>query len=325
MAKLSKGTKETIKTIIFLVIVIILILIFIVYPLNRTKAMLGRADMDEFYDNYNLDTLPLNDFTLWTEAGFTPDSFRVESDGLTSLAGLFLKPFHLEQDTIPVQDSVKATIILIHKDYQNRDSLINLTRILTDSGYSVVVYDQRSCGLSTGKYYSDGQYEAADLVSIISYLELRELITHPLVLVGFERGAEATLLAAGEEKRINAALAFNPYLSTDRMLDILKDRFDTYWFPLYKTIMYWWYEIRSGYASPYREAEDIKAVACPTLMFIPADQMEDEEVLKIKELSSADSLTIKEAPDEMDAVISEILNYLSSHPDAEDSLGEEEK
>ena len=47
------------------------------------------------------------------------------------------------------------------------------------------------------------------------------------------------------------------------MLDRFRERYHTYWFPFYRSMMWWWYNIRSSYAASYRETGDVRAVNCP--------------------------------------------------------------
>jgi pimeloyl-ACP methyl ester carboxylesterase len=299
MPRLSRKMKDTLQTIVFLLVVIVIVVVYIVYPLNRVKVSMGRAD----FDGYHPDSLPPNDPTAYVEAGFlvdTIDTFRVESDGLTNLACLYLNP-HVDTTTTP-----KGTVFLLHKDGADRDSLVSLARLFVDSGFVTVVFDQRASGRSTGRYHGDGQYEASDLAEVIRYLDLRDRIVHPVIVVGFALGADGGILAAQEEKRIDAVVAVNPYLTTRRLLDDLKKRYDMFWFPFFRTIMWWWYNIRSGYAFDYRDIDDIEPVACRTLLLIPSETEHNKELERIKELSAPELLemgTIPESESELYLVI----------------------
>ena len=46
MAKISQTVKEIIQIVVFLLVVGILLTAFVIYPLNRTSAIMGRADDD---------------------------------------------------------------------------------------------------------------------------------------------------------------------------------------------------------------------------------------------------------------------------------------
>lgn len=300
--KISRQTRETINTIAFLVVAALLVVIYIVYPLNRTKALMGR----EGIDNYDKDSIPAFDSTVWTETGLAPDTFHVESDGLTVLACIRLAP------DSGATDSINGTVCLIHDDGGTCEDMIPLVKAFLDSGYVVVAYDQRASGRSTGKYRGEGQYEASDLQALISYLELRKRIIHPLLIAGYSLGADAAMLAAHEEKRINKVVAINPHLTTRRMQDILKKQHNAYWFPFYRTIMWWWYDIRSSYAAQYRDMDDLKAVACPTIIFMRPEVADDPEVKKIVELSDPSVLELKTTPTDHDQLLSEIITFIKA-------------
>jgi dipeptidyl aminopeptidase/acylaminoacyl peptidase len=281
MSKISRQVKEIIQIVVFLIIVGALLYFYAIYPLGQTKTLFARPDIDDF-DN---DSIVTNDATIWEEAGLPVDTFRVESDGLTNLACLY----------VPVVDSIiepKGTIFLLHYQRDDRDTLLPLARQLNELGYAIVPYDQRASARSTGRYHGEGGYESTDLIEVMRYLDLRGQIIHPLTVVGYSVGGDAALLAALEEKRIDRVVAIDPHLSTDRMMDRVIDRNDLFWFPLRSTMLWWWYNIRSSYASPYRELDNVKAVACRTLLIVPDDAMDDAEVVRLKELSPAESLEI---------------------------------
>ena len=299
--KISRQTREIINMVIFVLVAALLIVTYVVYPLNRTKAIMGRYNLDD----YNEDSLAVNDPAVWTEAGLAADSFMVESDGLTTLACLYVAP---DSTTC---DSIIGTVFLLHEDGSNRDSLMTIAEQLVAIGYSVVAYDQRTSGRSTGRYHGDGQYEATDLEEIIRYLDMREKIHHPLAVVGFDLGADAALLTAHEDQRIDRVIAVNPYLTTDRMLGILRQQHDSCWFPFYRTMMWWWYELRSGYAAPYRELESIEGVACRTLLLTTSDAMDDPEVERLRELSDADMLRLETVPTDNSELMYQIRSFIA--------------
>ena len=52
--KLSRQTREIINIVIFLVVVGLLLTFYVIYPLNRTKAIMGRTGLDD----YDTDSIP---------------------------------------------------------------------------------------------------------------------------------------------------------------------------------------------------------------------------------------------------------------------------
>ncbi len=296
---MKRQTKENIQIVIFFLIVVWLIFFYIVYPLNRTKAMMGRADLDDYKER--ADTLIANEAALWIQAAWTPDTFRVETDGLTSIAGLICVSL----------DSAIGTVILLHDDGENRDSVLSLALAFLSSNYSVVAYDQRAAGRSTGEYRGDGWLEGNDLTEIIAYLDLRHQLTHPMTVVGFGAGADAAILSSLNENRIEAVVAMNPYLSSSRWLDILKTKHETWWFPFFRTVMWWYYGLRSSYAAPYRELDNIQALKVPTMLFVEEPLLSDPEVLRLKELSSDTLLTLHPTPTDESGRLDRVLEFVA--------------
>ncbi len=261
---------------------------------------MARPNLDEYAER--ADSIIANDVSLWIGSGLTPDTFRVETDGLTSVAGLICV----------LHDSAIGTVILLHDDGENRDSVLPLALAFFSSNYAVVAYDQRASGRSTGEYRGDGWLEGNDLSEIIAYLDLRNQLTHPVSVVGFGVGGDAAILSSLNEKRIDKVAAMNPYLSSSRWLDILKSKHETCWFPFFRTIMWWYYGLRSSYAAPYRELQDIQSVKVPTMLFVEQSHFNDPEVLHLKELSPDTLLTLHPTPFDESGQLDRILEFVTN-------------
>ena len=300
MPRLSRATRETIQTIAVVVAVIILILVFVVYPLNRIRVMMGRSD-DR---SYKPDSLPPNDITSFVNAGLNPDSFHIETDGLTKLAAVY---WHPAEGAPP-----RGLAILIPDERSDRTSFVALAGMLRDSGLAVVAYDPRATGLSSGKYHGEGQYESSDLEAIVGYLEIHGKLVRPLVVVGRELGAEAAMLAQLEEERMDGVLAIRPYLTTGRLIDKLTVERGIMWFPFRAKMLWWWYNIRSGYAAPFRGLDAIKPVRAATRVLIDASAAADPELTKLREVSSPELLTIKTVETGDSVLFTEILELMQS-------------
>ena len=128
--------------------------------------------------------------------------------------------------------------------------------------------------------------------------------------MGRSLGAAAGLLAALEEERIEGVVAIDPYLTTTRMLDSLRTEHETLWIPFFRTIFWWWYEIRSSYAVPYRTTDDIRPVRCRTLVLTSPDRLNDAEILRLKELSEASTLEIETLPSDDATLIDTIVRFM---------------
>lgn len=302
MPRESTSLKDILQIFTFLAVTGLLIGFYVAYPLNRTAAFFGRADLESF----NPDSLPPNDPTLFAQSGIATDSFSIDTDGLTTIAALFLTP-KTDTEVTPI-----GTIILIHDERNDRGSMLPLAQRLLENGYSLVVYDQRASGFSGGKYHGDGFFEATDLAEIIPWLDIRQRISHPLIAVGFSLGADAALIAARSEVRIDGVIAIEPYLSTDRRLTLLKKEHGSIGIPFFKTIIWWWYDLRSGYESRYTDVDDIEPVASPTLILVSQASQKSKEFLRLKELSSPELLFYKDRPEtenKLNNLVTEILAF----------------
>ncbi len=304
MAKISQTFKEIIQIVIFLAVVGLLLTTFVIYPLNRTKALAGR----EAIDDYDADSLGVNDPTPFLEAGFAVDTFYIEADGVTSLACAYLTQG--VDTTAPDETFVpRGTALLAHDEGHDRLSMLPLARMLVDSGFAVVVYDQRATGLTSGEYHGDGQYEATDLAEIVPYLALRDQLTHPFVAVGYGLGADASILASAEESRMDAVVAIEPYLSTERWLNVMFDRNDTFWIPFRHTVFWFWYDLRSGYAAKYRGSDQIQGLSKTTLVLAPQEALDSPEYATLAELTASGLLTTGTRPADESALLDAVVKF----------------
>lgn len=317
MAKMSDTVKEILQIVVFLLVVGILLTVFLIYPLNRAKAFLARPDIEEF----NADSLPINDPAAFLELGAVVDTFRIDSDGLTNLACLYLTP--APDSANPEQTvTIRGSAILLHDERLDRTSMIELTQALLDSGYTVCLYDQRASGLSSGTYHSNGEYEASDLAELIGYLSIRDRIHHPLVAIGQAVGAEAIILTATDEPRLDGIVAIEPYLTSDRWLDMLMDEHDMYWIPFSHTLMEFWFELNSGYAPEYVRLETLDGVECRTLILTAEDISETEEFTALVEQSASGVVETTIRDEEPAGVINQIMTFIGTlniEPDAIDN------
>lgn len=294
MAKLSRQTKETIKTIIVLVIVGLLLTAYGIYPLNNSDTLFARADIDDY--KFNIDSLPPNIIDSTINPNWIVDTFRVEADGLTSLACLYIRD--------SLSDSISGTVIVIPSSDTTRNSQLTLIEELIKNSYNIITYDQRATGLSTCKYHGFGAMEALDLQELISYLDIHSQIKPPLYIVGTELGADAALLTALEDSRIKKVIAIEPLLTTDNIIETAKIKHNSIWFPFYNSVMFWWYDKNAGFAPSYIEIEDISAVTCPTLIITNSD---DEAVSTIVNISDKSLLTLKKNNNEL---VNLVLGYI---------------
>ncbi len=81
---------------------------------------------------------------------------------------------------------------------------------LVDAGYSVLLFDPRSTGLSGGNRYGFGYFESKDVQHAIDFLyEVKGI--EDVGLLGRSAGATASLLTAERDARVDAVVADSPY------------------------------------------------------------------------------------------------------------------
>jgi len=287
MAKLmSKKTKEIVQTVAVLVLIVLLVGFYIVYPLITVPKMVERPDIDKFDDP---EFTYANDATFFIDSGFAPDTFAILTDDNIRLAALYFHP-----DTT-VFDSVSGTVILLHGDNQDRQSLISYISPLLNSGLAVIIYDQRGCGFSGGKYHATGIYEADDLIQLIVDLDFHEKIYPPLTVAGFGLGADAVIYAAQKDKRIDGIVAIEPYLTTSRWITEQTEAFHAIKIPLYKMIYFWWYLKLTGFPFERTGVENIQSIETNTILIAEQSEFEEEEYLRLIELSPETITTVSQA------------------------------
>lgn len=305
MAKMSQTVKEIIQIVVFLIVAGTLVVVFAIYPLGRAKVFLARTDIEEF----NADSLPTNDISALADLPAQIDTFRVDTDGLTSLACAYLTP---TPDSSRPDDSTgrAGLVILIHDEESDRTSMIPLAARLLEHDFSVCLYDQRASGFSSGLYHSDGEYEAADLTELVAYLGIRDRIVHPCVAVGWSAGADAALLAMDEEPRLEGVVAIDPYITTERWLDHLIAEHDMYWIPFRHTLLKFWYELRSGYAPAYRDIDNVPIPNRPALLLVDNDKLSDETLVRYLAASGDAGVKLSAKPGDFDQLAESITGFI---------------
>ncbi len=96
---------------------------------------------------------------------------------------------------VPTPTPDKA-IILLHGYTGNRKQMLPRARFLREQGYSVLLYDARACGESTGERTTIGYRERADLIAAIRFLKDRGC--QQIACLGVSQGG-ATILFAAED------------------------------------------------------------------------------------------------------------------------------
>lgn len=96
---------------------------------------------------------------------------------------------------VPADDSKKA-IILLHGYGGTRRHMLPRARFFREQGYTVLLYDARACGESTGDAITFGYRERHDLIAAVNTLQARGY--ERIACLGVSQGG-ATILFAAEE------------------------------------------------------------------------------------------------------------------------------
>lgn len=114
-----------------------------------------------------------------------------------------------------VQGKTKNCIILGPGKGANRWDVLSYAPFLYQAGYSVLLFDPRSTGLSQGEKYGFGYFESRDMIQAANYLESKHRIEN-IGILGFSAGGTAAILAALEDPRIKAVVADSAFASLEK-------------------------------------------------------------------------------------------------------------
>jgi len=285
---MSKKTKETVITVLVLVIIAAFATFYIIYPLIAVPKLTSRPDREKFDDP---EYVPENNPEYFVDMGFAPDTFSVTTDDNLKLASLYFAP------DSSVFDSIRGTVIILNSSDTDRTAYSDYLRPLLDSGLAVVLYDQRATGLTGGQQHTPGMYEADDLNQVLIYLKFHEIDAHPMIITGFEIGADAAINASRKEKREEMVIAVDPYLTATRWIAGMKEKKGAWSIPLYKGVYYWWYVKLYGIALARTDVDDIQPAASQTILYVPDKDLNSEEVTRLVEISGDNVHPVKMPPD----------------------------
>jgi dipeptidyl aminopeptidase/acylaminoacyl peptidase len=110
-------------------------------------------------------------------------------------------------------EQAHSVVIMAHGYRSNRlegGMALDLAGDLVQLGYHVLMFDFRNSGESSGDMTTVGYHEKHDLLTMVDYAQ-QQFPDLPLGLLGFSMGASTSLLAAGEDTRIQAIVADSPF------------------------------------------------------------------------------------------------------------------
>ena len=115
--------------------------------------------------------------------GFDARSVTFPSGSGTTLHGWFLHG-----------EAGRGAVILMHELRGNRRSMVRRARFLSDSGYSVLLFDFQAHGMSHGKHITFGHLESHDAVAAVRFIR-SSLPGERIAVIGWSLGGAACLLA----------------------------------------------------------------------------------------------------------------------------------
>ncbi len=132
-------------------------------------------------------------------------SFKT-SDGIT-LSGWWLPA--------PSPKKALGTVVLSHGVFKNREQVLERAELLVKSGYQVLLFDHRGCGLSGESPVSGGLLESEDYLAALAMLQESKKLKRPLVFFGFSMGAMSALRAASKGVSVEGVIADSPLANLD--------------------------------------------------------------------------------------------------------------
>ena len=110
----------------------------------------------------------------------------------------------------------RGTVLLLHGYLQTREFLVPWALRLAQAGYRCVLVDLRGHGASTGAHISFGAFESRDLSQMLDDLQRRGWDVSRVGVLGVSYGASVGLVTAGQDARIAAVVALQPFASAER-------------------------------------------------------------------------------------------------------------
>jgi pimeloyl-ACP methyl ester carboxylesterase len=120
--------------------------------------------------------------------------------------GISLSGWYLPADKQPI------TIVMTHGMFRSRYEVLERGIELWKRGYSVLLYDVRRHGKSSGECFTLGCNERKDVLAAMDYVRKRSPHNR-IALFGISMGAAASLFAAAENKDLLGVVAESSYLS----------------------------------------------------------------------------------------------------------------
>jgi hypothetical protein len=155
--------------------------------------------------------------------------------------------------------------------------------------------------------------ESADLEALVGHLGIHDQLPIPVVAAGWRAGADAALLAQVDDKRISAVLAIEPYLSTDRFIESYQAEFQSWKFPFWRTLLWFWFNARSSYGLAYVGSDDLAALGGRATLMLGESDLNSPEV-SVMTSKSGSNLTIMSLETDANKLAGIIVSLAAAKP-----------
>jgi alpha-beta hydrolase superfamily lysophospholipase len=162
-------------------------------------------------------------------------------------------------------DSSRGTVILFHGYCDNKSSLIGLSNIFNNLGYSTLLVDFMGAGNSEGNQTTIGYKESEEVKTTYDYL--RQQGEKHICLFGASLGAAAVLKAINDYKISPDAIILECPFGT--MYEAVCARFKPINIPVFPMayLLTFWGGVQNGFwAFGFNPADYAKSVKCPTMI-----------------------------------------------------------
>lgn len=124
----------------------------------------------------------------------------------------------------------RGTLFLLHGYGVSATTMLSWALALAEDGWRCVLVDLRGHGDSTGRKVFFGQLESRDLAQLADALAREGRLQPPVAVLGASFGAALTLKWAGEDPRVERAVAVTPYAELEPAILAIRDSYAR-WIP----------------------------------------------------------------------------------------------
>ncbi|RVU54234.1 alpha/beta hydrolase [Anaerosphaera multitolerans] len=140
---------------------------------------------------------------------YNPDDFKLDYEqiSLNTTDNLNLAAWHT------YSENTKGTVIILSGiNNPSVTQFFGYSKMLNENGWDCLLIEMRARSQSEGNGIGLGMTEWKDVVAGVDYLKLNNKASSlPIIVMGTSMGASTSIIAAGEDNRINGVIAISPY------------------------------------------------------------------------------------------------------------------